>query len=289
MNQQICRRGLAACVAGYRHKYCPTGSANSEIFPWRDRSAPARRAAGPIRCTRRCRRRRRWRKDATSGRSAIATLCIWPVFGSKRPRRPRLELTYQIMPSPAISRRRTVVPSGRSNSRIASVSGSTFSKTIAAVAGDPQRAICRQLDAIGTGVFPGHRDQLDLAGGRNQAADHVAHLQCEIHPALLVEHGRMRIFGVGIGHLVFGDLAGFRIELADCAVAVAGVPDIAVTVRRDAVRQRFIWQRVFPHFAGFRIDPADEIAELPAIPNRAVRRLHRIARPLAQLRHFPFA
>src|SRR5919106_2331476 len=55
----------------------------------------------------------------------------WPVFGSNRPRRPREELTYQIIPSSAISRRRTVVfGSGRRYSWIAIVSGSIFTRAL---------------------------------------------------------------------------------------------------------------------------------------------------------------
>src|SRR3954466_9539804 len=52
---------------------------------------------------------------------------ISPVFGLRRPSLPAPELTYQTVPSCAMSRRRTVVlGSGSFTSVIASVAGSTF-------------------------------------------------------------------------------------------------------------------------------------------------------------------
>src|SRR5687768_7884725 len=54
---------------------------------------------------------------------------ISPVFGFKRPRRPPPEFTYQIIPSGATSKRRTVVTgSGSFTSVISSVSGLTLSR-----------------------------------------------------------------------------------------------------------------------------------------------------------------
>src|SRR4029434_10441557 len=54
-----------------------------------------------------------------------------PVFGSNRPKRPRAELTYQIIPSLVISSRRTVVfGSGKLYCRISIVAGSTLSKQL---------------------------------------------------------------------------------------------------------------------------------------------------------------
>ncbi len=97
----------------------------------------------------------------------------------------------------------------------------------------------------------------------------------------------MRIARRGIGHLVDGDLSGGRLELADRAVAVAGVPDVAGGVVDDAVRLGFGFESVFLHLTGFRIEAADQADELPVPPNRSVGSLQRIARALAEGRHHP--
>ena len=47
-------------------------------------------------------------------------------------------------------------------------------------------------------------------------------------------------------------------------------------------------QRIFLHLAGLGIKPPHQIAELPNPPDRAVLRLDRIARALAERRHDPF-
>src|SRR5918999_1469003 len=56
---------------------------------------------------------------------------VAPVLGSKRPRRPCDELTYQIVPSAAMSSRRTVVSGiGSSISVSAIVAGSTLTRQL---------------------------------------------------------------------------------------------------------------------------------------------------------------
>ncbi len=159
---------------------------------------------------------------------------------------------------------------------------------VAAVAGDPRHALRIQLDAVGLRLRPRHGHQLDIAGRRVQPAQHVAVLQREPERAVAVEDRRVRVLRRRVGHLVDGHLAGLRIELADRAVAVAGVPDVAGRIEGHRMRQRLRRQRIFLHLAGSGVDPPNQVAELPGPPDRAVRRLDRIARALAQRRHLPF-
>ena len=113
---------------------------------------------------------------------------------------------------------------------------------------------------------------------------------CKVKNAMpcLVEDQRVRILRVRIRHLVDGELAGRRIEPADRAVLVAGVPGVALRIELDGVREGAGRQLLFLHLAGARIEPADQVAELSDPPDRAVRGLDRIARALAERRHHPF-
>ena len=69
-------------------------------------------------------------------------------------------------------------------------------------------------------------------------ADEVAGLHGEEEPPVAKKRDGMRILRLRVGHLVFGDLAGLRVDHADEPGGVAGVPDVAVRVGLQAVRTR---------------------------------------------------
>ena len=156
-----------------------------------------------------------------------------------------------------------------------------------AVAGDPGHAQGIDLDAVGARSRGLHGHQPDLPGGRVQAADHVAVLQGEPEPAVLIEDRRMGVPGRRVGHGMDGDLLRFHIELADGAVLVAGVPDIAGGIEGDAVGHGAGRQGELFHLAGRRVEAADQVAPLAGPPEGAVGRLNGIAGPLAEGRDLP--
>ena len=53
---------------------------------------------------------------------------------------------------------------------------------------------------------------------------------------VLAKHQGMRIGGFRIGHGIFGDLPGGRIEFADMGRAVSGVPDLPFLIDNQIVR-----------------------------------------------------
>ena len=192
------------------------------------------------------------------------------------------------MPSSAMSRRRTVVPGVGSLTSVRSrVAGSTLTRQGAPLQATHRKPSASSLMPYGPRVRRLHRDELDVAGRRVQPADHVAELQGEEQDALAVEHRRVRVLRVGVGHLEFGDLARLRVELADGAVLVARVPDVAGVIEHHRVRHGVRRQRIFLHLAGLRVDAADQVGPLPGPPDAAVRRLHRVARALAEGRRRP--
>ena len=83
---------------------------------------------------------------------------------------------------------------------------------------------------------------LHLAGRRQDASDHVAHLQREPQRALLIEDRRVRIAGGRIGHPVLDLLAGLRIELADVTGQLRGEPDVSVLVGNQPMRPDAVGQ-----------------------------------------------
>ena len=90
----------------------------------------------------------------------------------------------------------------------------------------------------------------------------------------------MRIFHVGVGHLVLGDRAGLRVELADQRSGVARVPDVAVLVLDQAVGTGVRRpERIFPEAARLRIEPPEHVGHLAGVPERSVRRRQWIVRP----------
>src|SRR5262249_59609206 len=103
--------------------------------------------------------------------------------------------------------------------------------------------------------------------------------------AVLIEIERMRILHRGIRHLVFGHVAGLRIELANQARAVAGEPDIAVAILRKTVRAgaRGL-ERKLLELLGLRIEPADLVGELAGVPDGAIPPGPRIMRARARRR-----
>src|SRR5262249_58638005 len=159
--------------------------------------------------------------------------------------------------------------------------------TVATVAGDPQAAVGAHLDSVWLGIWPRHRHQLDFACCRDQAAHHVAYLQGEPKGSLVVEDRRMWIAGGGVGHFVFGDSPGARIEFADRPVAVPRVPDVALLVGGHGVWLGVFRQGVFPDFAGFGIELAYEIAPHPRPPYCAIRCLNGVTGPLPDRPNFP--
>ena len=156
------------------------------------------------------------------------------------------------------------------------------------VAREPRVALRIDLDAVGLRIRNLQRDKLDVAALRIEPPDHVAVLQREPGDALLVEHQRVRVLRIRIGHLEDRSLLGLRIDIADRAVLVARVPGVALGVDLDGVRQGVVRQRKLFHIAGRRIEAAHHIAKLPDPPDAAVLSLHRIARALAELRVHPF-
>ena len=89
----------------------------------------------------------------------------------------------------------------------------------------------------------------------------------------------MRILGLRIRHLVFGDVAGLGVELADEAHVVAGEPDVAVLVLDEAVRAGLRrLERIFLDLAALGIEAAELAGELPGVPDRAVAGGERIVR-----------
>ena len=83
----------------------------------------------------------------------------------------------------------------------------------------------------------------------------------------------MRVSHARVRHLVFGYVAGLRIEPADHAGAVAGKPDVALPVLSEAMRAR-AWRLEF-EFLELRVcrgEPTELVGELPGIPDRAVLR-----------------
>jgi len=77
----------------------------------------------------------------------------------------------------------------------------------------------------------------------------------------------VRIFYLRVRHLVLGDRASLRVELADQRPGVSRVPDVAILVLVKAmgsgVRRR---ERIFLDLAGLRIDPAEHIVHLACVP-----------------------
>ena len=166
--------------------------------------------------------------------------------------------------------------------------GVNAQQAIGAIAGDPDNAVFRDLDAIGPRVGPRTVDQPDLATLRIETADHIAALQREPHDAIGIELGRVRVAGGLVGHRILCDLAAGRIEAANRGVAIASIPGIAVRTDRHRMRPRAGGQIKFLHRAGLRVEPAENVQPLPDPPDTPIARLDRIARALPQGRHLPF-
>ncbi|MNC84494.1 hypothetical protein D3C83_00500 [compost metagenome] len=106
----------------------------------------------------------------------------------------------------------------------------------------------------------------------------------------MIERERVRVLRFRVRHRVLGDLAGFRIELADDARVVAGEPDVAVLVLDQAVRRGLRrLERVFADLPGLRVDAPQLVGELPGVPDGAVARGERVMRARARRRHLPLA
>src|SRR5207253_11457252 len=85
--------------------------------------------------------------------------------------------------------------------------------------------------------------------------------------------------GVAVRCVVFADVAGLGIELADEAHVVAGEPDVAVLVLDEAVRagMRRLGE-IFRDHTALGCEAAELAGELPGVPDRAVPGCERIVR-----------
>ena len=136
-----------------------------------------------------------------------------------------------------MSRRRTVVSGiGSSISVSAMVFGVDLHQAVAAVAGDPRAALGVDLDAVGPRVRRRHGHEPDLAGRRVEPAHHVALLQGEPEDAVGSKTAVCGSFAAGSGILYSVTSPVSGIELADRAVLVARVPDVAGAIEGHGVR-----------------------------------------------------
>ena len=111
-----------------------------------------------------------------------------------------------------------------------------FHQAIAAIASDPWGAFGVNLYSVRLRPFGLHPDKLDVTRFGIKAADHVAALQSKPKDAVIIKNRGMGITGPRIRHLVLVNLAGLRIEITDCPVLVAGVPDVTSFIESDGMR-----------------------------------------------------
>src|SRR5439155_2048095 len=106
-------------------------------------------------------------------------------------------------------------------------------------------------------------NQLDLAALGFEPTNLVGSLGGEPQYAGLIEVERVRVLHRRVGHFVFGDVTGLRIELANQAGTIAGEPDIAVLILGEAV-----WtgagglQGILLHLAGLSVEAAELVGQL---------------------------
>src|SRR5579864_5976590 len=92
-----------------------------------------------------------------------------------------------------------------------------------------------------------------------------------------------------LGQLVFDDIPGLGIQLADVALGVRGKPQIAVPIEGEAV-----WTRrgrlgvILLELARLRIEPPEHVGEHPGPPDGTVRAWLRIVRSRSEGRYIPF-
>src|SRR5438552_3892213 len=142
--------------------------------------------------------------------------------------------------------------------------------------------------AIGARLGCRRREQLDLASLRVEAPHPIGILCREPEDSALVEDQRVRILHIRIRHLVLGDGARLRIQLADESSGVAGVPDVTVLVLDQAMRSGVRrLEGEFLEAAGLRIEPAEHIVHLPRVPERAIRRRQGIVWARSGRGHLP--
>src|SRR2546427_7815695 len=98
---------------------------------------------------------------------------------------------------------------------------------------------------------------------RIEPPDEIPALDREPQNTLLIKYRRVGVTGFRVRHFVFRDFSRARIEFANKAGVISGVPDVAVAVRDQAMWAGLIrLERVFTNGAGRRIKPAQLVHEL---------------------------
>lgn len=153
--------------------------------------------------------------------------------------------------------------------------------------GDPDRAVGRDLDAVGPGAPGRHGQDLHRALRYVEEADGIGLLAGEPDIAMRVPDQGMRIAGRILGRVDVLEGAGFDIVAADMGVAIAGIPDVPVGGDDEIVRPGTLAQVDALHLAGRDVEAGDVGILLPHEPDGlAVQRVG-IARP-ALPGHIPF-
>ena len=144
-----------------------------------------------------------------------------------------------------------------------------------------------ERDAVGCRTAR-ERDERNLSRSRIERPDEAAALHGEDDESASRKHEAVRIAGFRIRHLVLGDFAGLRFDLADEARRVARVPDVAVGIFEQAVRAGVgRRQRILLEASGRRIEPPDGVRQLGGVPGGSVTGSRRIVRERADAWRHP--
>ena len=116
-----------------------------------------------------------------------------------------------------------------------------------------------------------HIHQVDLAISRTKPAHKIAHLHGEPQHAVGVKHQGVWVLRLFIRHLVFFDLAGFCVELADVPFEISSEPDVVFGIRYQPVRAGIVdLQGKFFERSRGRVDAPNLVLHLFGEPECAV-------------------